>query len=103
MQKILNFCDQIHDINPDISTIEVRLLALDTSTNDGFLIYEEGSSFIQAQGDKDIGFLIEYHNSANSVSVQTSERLDFEIALSIFLNFMTGDVAWISKHDMHDL
>lgn len=104
MQKTLNFCDQIHNTNPTLSDIEEKLLALDTSKNDGFLIYEEeGGSFVQAQGDKDIGFLIEYHNSANSLSLQTSDRLDFEIARSIFSNFMSGDVAWISKHQMHDL
>jgi len=104
MQKTLNFCDQIYDKNPTLLNIEERLLALDTSENDGFLIYEEeGNSFIQAQGDKEIGFLIEYHDSANSKSLQTSKRFDFQITLSIFSNFMAGDLSWINKYEMFDI
>lgn len=104
MQKNLNFCDQITDINPSAQLVEQRLRELDTSKNDGFLIYEDSSQcFVQTQGDEEIGFLVEYHNKISSIAIQTTERISFEDTLSIFLNFMIGDVAWISKHKMHDL
>lgn len=104
MQKTLNFCNQIYHKNPTLLDIEERLLALDTLENDSFLIYEEeGGSFIQVQGDKEIGFLIEYHDSADSISLQTSKRFAFQITLSIFSKFMAGDFAWINEYEMFDI
>ena len=104
MQKTLNFCDQITDVNPSAKLIEQRLRELDTSKNDGFLIYKDAARcFVQTQGDEEIGFLVEYHNADNSIALQTNVRLDIQATLSIFLDFTESDITWITKHEMYDL
>jgi hypothetical protein len=104
MQKTLNFCDQITDVNPSSQLIEQRLRELDTSKNDGCLIYEDAARcFVQTQGDEEIGFLVEYHNADNSIALQTTERLNFQDTLLIFLKFTSSDISWIDEHETYDL
>ena len=97
----LNICGQKTIVNPSNKEIREALTGLDTKSGDAFVILgPTDMTYIQASGDKNVGFCLEYQESSTDKHFRAkNEALPLSDVVEAFTAYRAGDAGFKDKLD----
>ena len=97
----LNICGQKTIVNPSDKEIREALSRLDTRSGDAFVILgPTDMTYIQASGDRNVGFDLEYQESTVEQHFRAkNENITLDDVMESFTAYRAGRTDWKDKFD----